>query len=86
MKEAYDSLLRDKSGSVDSDDPFVSLFYSLLREHVAPGVLEKLVREIEDQVAANKPTTEYTNGWLARYAENLAIRLRRCDVSNVQPP
>lgn len=72
--------LREASGSVDDNDPLVSVLYSLLRDHVHPGDLEALVLE-EEHRAPGDGVTRYTNGWIARYAQNLARRIRRCDNS-----
>lgn len=69
--------LREDSGSVDSDDPLLSTFYSLLRDFVHPGDLEKTVVDIERAVNKGDKVTQYTNGWLAKYAENLAVRIRK---------
>ncbi len=69
--------LREASGSVDSDDPVLSMLYSLLRDHVHPGDLETIVAEIERAVNRGDKVTRYTNGWLALYAKNLSERLRK---------
>lgn len=60
-----------RSGCVTSSDPLVSFLYLLMRDHVTPGYLEELVR-------SSKPDEEsqYTNGWLATYAIDMARRLR----------
>ena len=76
---AYNKMLRERSGNVNYDDPLTSLLYSLLRDHVTPGVLENLVREIEDTPSA---TSLYTNGWLAQYANDLVRRIRHCEVDH----
>jgi hypothetical protein len=55
-----------------SDDPLVSLLYSLMRDHVQPGVIEKLVTEVEK----GEIHTVYTNGYLAQYARDIVIRLQ----------
>lgn len=63
--------LRAESGSVDSDDPLVSFLYELMRDHVPVGVVE--------QAVSNSPpgrTVQFTNGWLASYAADVATRLR----------
>lgn len=64
--------MQERSGNVKSDDPLVSLLYTLLRDHITPGEMEKYVREVEIN-----PETEFTNGWLALYAVDLANRIRR---------
>lgn len=71
------SNLREDSGAVDDADPFVSLLYSLLRDLVHPSDLEKLVQDIENGAAAGHQVTQYTNGYLAKYARNLVERLQR---------
>lgn len=68
--------LRERSGSRNCEDPFVSLIYTLLRDHVTPSALEGLVREVTAHGAIE---TEYTNGWLHAYAEDLVARLRECE-------
>lgn len=70
------SNLREDSGAVDDTDPFVSLLYSLLRDYVCAGDLEDLVQEIEGAVAQGSYVTQYTNGYLAKYARNLVRRLQ----------
>lgn len=63
--------MRVASGSVSSSDRIVILFYHLLRDHLTPGQVETLVQEVEsfDDEAL------FTNGWLARYAQNLRDRM-----------
>lgn len=65
--------LRRDSGSISSKDPLVSFLYSLMRDHLATGEVEKLVLECEEYADQE---ILYTNGWLAQYATNLANRLR----------
>lgn len=65
-----------RSGSVTSSDPLVSFLYLLMRDHVTPGSIEELVRESKPEEA------QYTNGWLASYAKDLADRLRKCSKSS----
>jgi hypothetical protein len=71
--------LREDSGNVSSDDALVSVLYSLLRDYIHPSDLEEVVSEMEAAVQRGDRITLYTNGWLARYAENLTARIRRCD-------
>jgi hypothetical protein len=61
--------LRERSGSIKIDSKLVSFLYELMRDHVPPGVVEKLVQD------SQMVEVKYTNGWLARYAEDLANRL-----------
>lgn len=62
--------LHKRSGEVVDTDPLVSFLYLLMRDHVTPGVIEGLMRD-------SKPGEEsrYTNGWLAKYAQDIADRL-----------
>lgn len=67
--EMNNDTLRNASGDVAINSKTVSFLYQLMRDHLTPGVVEKLVRE------SDEPDVRYTNGWLARYAEYLAKEL-----------
>jgi hypothetical protein len=67
------SELRLRSGEVNINDRLTSFLYDLIRDHLDAGTVEKLVRD------AQEPDVAYTNGWLAKYAEDLAKRLRGSD-------
>jgi hypothetical protein len=64
--------LRAESGSIDDTDPLVCFLYLLLRDHILPG-------DIENILAQARVVThgEFTNGFLAQYAQNIAAKLRR---------
>lgn len=62
-------LLRLRSGEINIHSKLVSFLYDLIRDHLTPGTVEKLVRD------AQESDVQYTNGWLAKYAEDLALRL-----------
>ena len=62
---------RIRSGEVNIDSKLVSFLYTLLRDHLAAGVVEDIVRD-----AAIGSNCQYTNGWLALYANDLANRLK----------
>ena len=62
----------DRSGSIVITDNLVSVLYTLMRDEIPPGKLEAIVRDIE----SHDKTIQYTNGWLALYAKDLADRLR----------
>lgn len=64
--------LFERSGRVAHTDPLVSFLYDLMRDHVPPGIVEGLLDDHQDPIE-----TTFTNGWLARYAEDVAVRLRR---------
>lgn len=73
--ERHNDELRRDSGTVLSDDPFVSLFYGLLREVVPAGVLESQVQIVLDERQKGGDVV-FTNGYLANYAQNIVKRLR----------
>ncbi|HUU58867.1 MAG TPA: hypothetical protein VMZ50_04940 [Phycisphaerae bacterium] len=65
--------MRAASGAVDDDRPLVALLFVLMRDHIPPGTMETV---FENHVAkAGGQTQEYSNGWLARHAQDLARRL-----------
>lgn len=64
------SELRIRSSEVNINDRLTSFLYELMRDHLPAGIVEKLVRD------ASEPDVAYTNGWLAKYAEDLAKRLK----------
>lgn len=62
--------LREASGAVEDDRPLVAFLYLLMRGHLPAGVIATLLDE------ATRPTSVvFTNGWLARYAQDCADRL-----------
>lgn len=61
--------LRQRSRYVDHPSKLVSFLYDLVRDHVPPGKLEQLVRDAQDV------PVEYTNGFLANFAIDVAHRL-----------
>lgn len=67
----YMAQARVRSGCVDSKDPLVCFLYTLMRDHVTPGVVE----EIMLHHMPGGQTVEYCNGYLARYAEDIADRI-----------
>lgn len=69
-KEKADAL-RLRSGSIKINSRLVSFLYELMRDRLPPGVVEELVQNAEDE-----PEIVYTNGWLAKYAEDIANRLK----------
>lgn len=64
------TLLKKRSGNVEIDGRLVSFLYQIMRDHLPPGVIEKIVQESQE------PIVQYTNGWLAKYAEDIANRLK----------
>jgi len=68
--------LREESGNFVSTDPLVSFLYLLMRDHLPAAKVEEIF-----QISVASPDSVYTNGWLAKYAENLANGLRNADAS-----
>ena len=69
--------MRKRSGSVDSSDPLVGFIYILARDHLTPGVIERIM---ENQVEPSRgQDVQFTNGYLARYSEDVAERLKEVD-------
>jgi hypothetical protein len=69
--KALMSGIRERSGSITIDCKLTSFLYTLMRDHVQPG-------DIEDIMLNHVPDApvEYCNGWLAKYAQDVAIRLQ----------
>lgn len=66
--------MRKRSGKFDSTDKLTAFFYILMRDHMTPGVVEKIIR---DHKILKEDTSQYTNGWLAEYAEDLSQRFKK---------
>jgi hypothetical protein len=66
--------LRKDSGSVNIAGRLVGFLYDLMKDHIVPGKIEELVRDSEK--FDNKDVNYFSNGWLAKYAENIADRLK----------
>lgn len=70
MNQVMDEM-RKRSGSVTIDCKLTSFLYTLMRDHVQPGDVEEIMlNHMSDD------TVEYTNGWLALYAQDIAKRLK----------
>lgn len=63
--------IRDDSNCIIINDKLVSFLYEIIRDHLPPGKVEEIVKNSEFE-----GDTKYSNGWLAKYAEYLAKRLR----------
>ena len=57
-----------------TEDPVASFLYELMRDHVTPGIVERLVQL--EEVRAPGDVWVLTNGHLGRYAADLAKRLK----------
>jgi hypothetical protein len=67
------------SGGVQIRSVLVAVLYDLLRDHVQPGVLEKIIRD-NIREGCGEQAVIYSNGWLANYADHLARRITESDV------
>jgi len=72
MVKSRDTLLKEASGTVTSDDPMVGFVYDLLRDYVHPGDME---RAVENNLY--KGTCTFSNGWLANYAKDIVKTLTK---------
>ena len=71
MNKADNKRLREASGSVNSKSKVVSFMYLLGRDHLPLGTIEEIMMQCKtDEI------TEFSNGWLADYAKDIAKRLR----------
>jgi len=68
--------LRERSGEVNSKDKLVQFLYILMRDHLPPGTVEGIIRDHVESLP-HRPASEiyFTNGWLAKYAEDIRDRL-----------
>lgn len=62
--------MRKRTGSIDGDklDAFL---YVLARDHLPVGVLEEIITDMTPGIV----DFQFTNGYLARYAQDLKARL-----------
>ncbi len=64
--------MRTRSGEVRDNRKIVEFLYTLVRDHVPLGVVEGLMIDI---AVTGEKERNYTNGWLARYAQDVAAHL-----------
>lgn len=69
MKYTNDEMRKD-SGAVNSDDTLVKFLYVILRDHMQSSELKTIMDRVPDGSA------EFTGGYIAEYAKNLASRLK----------
>ena len=72
LQEKTDAL-RERSGNVISSDSLVMFIYRLARDHLPVGAVEQILGEIE--LADWAEEARFTNGWLATWAIDAALRL-----------
>jgi len=75
--------VREVSGSINSSDPVVALIYRLIRDHLPAGQLEQIVMDLEE--APGITEYQFTNGWLAQYAQNIVSRLQVLSGGHTSP-
>lgn len=77
MRTGKNKEIFEASGEVSypASDKLTSLMYELLRDVAPAGAIEEKLRQVEKEDCEGEIT--YTNGWLAKYAKNLADRLRK---------
>lgn len=73
MDKRQNSALRSRSGDVMVESKLVGFLYDLMRDYIPPGIIEELIQKSEDICQSNQCL--YSNGWLARYAVDIAKRL-----------
>jgi hypothetical protein len=68
--------MRRESGYFDHSSKLVSFLYLLLRDEITPGHLEEILKKMSNpETEQLEGASMYTNGWIAKYAENIALRL-----------
>ena len=71
--------MRVASGEIDDDRRVVAFLYLLMRDHLTPGVVETIIDEVTTNRMARFSVEGghilFTNGWLARHAQDVADRL-----------
>jgi hypothetical protein len=70
----YNDRLRTCSGSVEDTRPLVCFLYLLCRDHLNVGDVETLMLEVSELKPGE--VVKYTNGFLAKYAQDAANRLQ----------
>jgi len=63
---------RNASGRVDSKSKLTAFLYLLMRDELTCGKVVALVKMTEEG-----EKFEFTNGWLAKYAAHLALKLTK---------
>ena len=70
----------ERSGRFTTNSNLVAFVYELLRDHVLPGDMQKIVDDSDvhpnrEMTYDTGPTWQLSNGWLARYARDIVRRL-----------
>ena len=64
--------IRERSGNIDKKGILTAFLYTLMRDEIPVGKLEKIIKDLEDN---NVENVQYSNGWLTEYANDLEKRL-----------
>lgn len=73
----HNEAMRVRSGCVDSDSFLVSFLYELIRDHLPAGEVEEIIRNSTYKNEKDeKMIYQFTNGWLANMAIDMAERLK----------
>lgn len=78
ITDAGNLRMRAASGRVDDFRPLVAFLYEVARDHLTTGVLEERIDRIAEHarpVDGERGPFRFTNGWLARWAQDAADRL-----------
>lgn len=67
--------IRERSGSVKSKSKLVAFLYLIMRDCVKVSDIEEAVQQIDLMTAGKARVYQFSNGWLAEYAKDLAQRL-----------
>jgi hypothetical protein len=70
--QAHMTAIRKRTGNVGSSSKLVSFLYELMRDHVAAGVVEKIMFNLSMEKTKH---LKFCNGHLAKYAKDVARRL-----------
>ena len=71
--------IKERSGNVADSQKIVALLYILMRDDICCGRIEELTKELE----SCEPPIHFSNGWLAKYAQDVFNRL---DSKNTRQP
>jgi len=80
--------MRKASGRIDDSRLIVAFLYTLMRDLVPPGRIEHMMLEVSNAHDYDKSEftkNEYTNGWLAQYAQDVAQRLTENRKTKLNP-
>lgn len=66
-----EATIRKRSGEINSDDKLVAFLYIILRDHVLPSDIEQIFK-----FKMGEGTAQFSNGFLAKYADDIAKRLK----------